>query len=83
VEKGSTSIMFVLALSLRLQTKAAACVRSRRLAIGADDLDARGRSPCASKDPAIVRRRSRGSLPRLHLSHAFAIVLAAALPFVF
>jgi hypothetical protein len=22
----------------------------------------------ASKDPAIVRRRSRGSLPRLHLS---------------
>jgi hypothetical protein len=62
------SIVFVVASFLRLQTKAAACVRSKRLAIGADDLDARGRSPCVSKDPAIVRRRSRGSLPRLHLS---------------
>src|SRR6516225_8228645 len=44
-------------------------IRSTSLAIGADDLDARGRSPnVPSKDPAIVRRRSRGSLPRLHLS---------------
>src|SRR5215813_14558514 len=43
------------------------------LAIGADDLDARDRSPnVPSKDPAIVRRRSRGSLPRLHLVQAIA-----------
>src|SRR5262249_44584515 len=48
-------------------------VRSTSLAIGADDLDARGRSPMMpSKDPAIVRRRSRGSLPRLHLVQAIA-----------
>jgi hypothetical protein len=41
-------------------------VTSRRLAIGADDLDARGSLPnVPSKDPSIVRRRSRGSLPRL------------------
>ena len=38
--------------------------RSVSLAIGADDLDARGRSPmCRQRTRPIVRRRSRGSLP--------------------
>jgi hypothetical protein len=41
-------------------------------AIGADDLDARGSLPnVPSKDPHIARRRSRGSLPRLHLVSSF------------
>ena len=36
-------------------------------------LDARGRSShVRSSSPSIVRRRSRGSLPRLHLSPGFS-----------
>src|SRR3984885_13400245 len=46
-------------------------LRSISLTHGADDLDARGRSPmCRQSSLSIVRRRSRGSLPRLHLNHA-------------
>ena len=46
-------------------------VRSKSLAIGADDLDARGRSPMGcQRARSIARRRSRRSLPRLHLSAA-------------
>ena len=38
-------------------------------------LDAWGRSPnVRSSSPSIVRRRSRGSLPRLHLKHIAALL---------
>ena len=48
-------------------------LRSVSLTHGADDLDARGRSPmCRQSSLSIVRRRSRGSLPRLHLGFIFS-----------
>ena len=55
-------------------------VRSASLAIGADDLDARGRSPmCCQRTRPSLGGEAGGSLPRLHLTYPSSQVRALVL----
>jgi hypothetical protein len=56
-------------------------VRSKCLAIGADDLDARGRSPMRhQRTRPSLGGGARGALPRLHLSAAMSLKSSSPLP---